>query len=232
MSKPAYKLGVLMLNTRFPRHLGDIGHPGSFTVPVEFLTVPSATPGTVVSRQTIAPQVVQGFIEGAQRLIKRGCNVITTSCGFACAIHEELEQAIAVPFVSSALNLIPTLVKQYGWHTTLPVITYDGRILSKQHFGRFWSNNVVIQGIEGGHELYPVIKHDRPALNAQLAELDVLNSVGTVLDTYPSSKAIVFECTNLPPYRNAVEKRFGLPVYDIFSALDSVMPDLQLHNAR
>ena len=80
--------------------------------------------------------------------------------------------------------------------------------------------------------MYPVIKHDRPALNAQLAELDVLNSVGTVLDTYPSSKAIVFECTNLPPYRNAVEKRFGLPVYDIFSALDSVMPDLQLHNAR
>jgi hypothetical protein len=221
-----------MLNTHFPRPVGDIGHPDSFTIPVEFLTVPAATPDTVVSREAIAPHVIEGFIEGAQRLIEQGCNVITTSCGFACAIHDELELAIAVPFVSSALNMIPILVERYGWHTTLPVITYDGRILSKQHFGRFWSNNIVIQGIEEGQELYPVIKHDRPALNMPLAEHDVLSSVATVLRRYPSSKAIVFECTNLPPYRQAVEQRFGLPVYDIFSALASVMPELPLRNAK
>ncbi|WDH22898.1 aspartate/glutamate racemase family protein [Pseudomonas chlororaphis] len=232
MSMASHKLGVLMLNTRFPRPMGDIGHSGSFTCPVEFLTVPYATPGTVVSHEAIQPHVVQGFIEGAQSLIESGCTLITTSCGFACAIHDELERAIPVPFVSSALNLIPTLAKQYGWHTTLPVITYDGRVLSKRHFGRFWSNNVVIQGIEAGQELYSVIKNDCTVLNTQLAEQDVIDSVAMVLERYPSSKAIVFECTNLPPYRQAVEKRFGLPVYDIFSALDSVTPHLQLHTAR
>lgn len=220
MPQNAHKLGVLMLNTHFPRPLGDIGNPGSFAQLVEFLTVPSATPGTVVSRETIAAEVVQGFIDGAQILVERGCTMITTSCGFACAIHDELEHAIAVPFVSSALNQIPALIGQLGAHTPLPVITYDGRVLSKRHFGRFWSDNVVIQGIEDGQELYQVIQHDRPELNVQLAEQDVLNSVALVLERHPSSQAIVFECTNLPPYRQAVEKRFGLPVYDIFSALE------------
>ncbi|VXC27385.1 conserved hypothetical protein [Pseudomonas sp. 8Z] len=222
MPNNAHKLGVLMLNTHFPRPLGDIGNPGSFAQPVEFLTVPAATPGTVVSREAIAPQVVQGFIDGAQILVERGCELITTSCGFACAIHDELERAIAVPFVSSALNMIPALVGQLGADTPLPVITYDGRVLSKRHFGRFWADNVVIQGIENGQELYPVIKHDRPQLDAHLAEQDVLHSVAQVLEQHPGSQAIVFECTNLPPYRQAVEKRFGLPVYDIFSALASV----------
>ena len=153
-------------------------------------------------------------------LVERGCTMITTSCGFACAIHDELERAITVPFVSSALNQVPALIGQLGAHTPLPVITYDGRVLSKRHFGRFWSDNVVIQGIEDGQELYQVIQHDRPELNVQLAEQDVLNSVALVLERHPSSQAIVFECTDLPPYRQAVEKRFGLPVYDIFSALE------------
>lgn len=220
MSHDAYKVGVIMLNTRFPRPVGDIGNPASFAHPVEFEMVSSATINSVVTNSPISPDVVQGFKIAARSLVEKGCTVITTSCGFACSIHDELQSSIDVPLVSSSLNQVPALVKEFGWHVTLPVITFDSRILSKRHFGRFWSSNVVIQGIEDGKELHNVLKKDLQQLDLRQAEHDVLASVERVLSLHPSSKAVLLECTNLPPYRSAIERRFGLPVYDIFTAIN------------
>ena len=41
-------LGVLMLQTRFPRLPGDVGHAGSFAMPVRRRVVQGATPVRVV----------------------------------------------------------------------------------------------------------------------------------------------------------------------------------------
>jgi aspartate/glutamate racemase len=219
MSAVQFKLGVIMLNTRFHRPVGDIGNRASFSYPVDFITVSSATTTTVVTTAPIAQEVVKAFRDAALALVARGCTAITTSCGFACAIHDELERAIPVPLVSSSLNLVPSLVEQYGWHVALPVITYDSRILNKRHFGRFWSPNVVIEGIQEGKELHRVISDGLTELDLDKAEKDVIDAVGQALSRHPSSKAILLECTNLPPYRGAIEQKFGLPVYDVFSAL-------------
>ncbi|WP_349975698.1 hypothetical protein [Pseudomonas sp. WHRI 8519] len=222
MSQNGFKLGVVMLATRFPRPLGDIGNPESHGLPVEFLVAPAATTSSVVSAHAIPTDVVDSFIEAAKTLVDRGCHGITTSCGFACGIHDELQAALPVPIVSSSLNLVPHLASRFGTNTPLPVITYDSQVLSKYHFGRFWAPNVVVQGIEKSGELYTVIKGDKEILDASLAERGVLESVEKALSRYPTSKAILLECTNLPPYRQAIEKYFGLPVFDIFSALETL----------
>jgi Asp/Glu/hydantoin racemase len=213
-------LGVIMLNTRFPRPIGDIGNPLSFSCPVIHEVAKVATAAAVVTREQIHPEVIDGFVTVARNLVRRGASMITTSCGFACAIHDQLAESIDVPLVSSSLNLVPTLVRRYGSDSPLPVITFDGTVLSARHFGRFWAPNVVIQGIENGVELHSVIKNDRLALDQEKALEDVLTAVAQVLHKHPSAKAVLLECTNLPPYRTSIEQRFGLPVHDIFSALE------------
>jgi Asp/Glu/hydantoin racemase len=104
----------------------------------------------------------------------------------------------------------------------LLVLTFDGQVLSRSHFGRFWVDNLVIQGIEQGSELHPVIKHDRLLLDADRACADVLQAAAAALAQHPGCSAIVLECTNLPPYRQALMQRFGLPVFDVFSAIEHV----------
>ena len=214
-------LGIVMLHTRFPRPVGDIGNPASFNCPTLFETVPSATPGSVITPGNIAPAVVADMIAAARRLVARGATLITTSCGFVCSIHEHIAAAIEVPLVSSALNLVPVLAAEHG-DGPLLVLTFDGRVLSRRHFGRFWADNLVIQGIEQGSELHPVIKHDRLELDLNRACADVLEAAATALGQHPSCAAIVLECTNLPPYRQALMQRFGLPVFDVFSAIEPV----------
>ncbi|WP_407315915.1 aspartate/glutamate racemase family protein [Pseudomonas sp. nanlin1] len=218
-------LGVIKLHTHFPRPLGDIGHPGSFSGPVLFDTVASATPASVVTPGQIAAAVQADLIAAAQRLVAQGATLITTSCGFVCAVHDVLAGAIEVPLVSSALNLVPALSAELAPGKRLGVLTFDGRVLSPRHFGRFWADTVVIEGIEQGRELYPVIQQDLSTLDPQRAEADVLEAAERLLQRHPDCAALLLECTNLPPYGAALRARFALPLFDIFSALQRVRAD-------
>jgi hypothetical protein len=39
---------------------------------------------------------------------------------------------------------------------------------------------------------------------------------------HPDVGAILFECTNMPPYAHAVQAAVSLPIYHIFSLIDMV----------
>ena len=70
MPLPMPTLGLLMLQTRFPRPLGDIGHSGTFAFAVRQRVVHGATPAAVVRGCDAA--LLQPFIE-AGRLQRAFC---------------------------------------------------------------------------------------------------------------------------------------------------------------
>src|SRR5207253_8714949 len=81
-------LGVLMLDTRFTRFVGDIGNPDSYTDPVLFEVVRGATVDKVVPAK--APPLIDDFVAAGERLVARGASAITTGCGFLVLNQAEL----------------------------------------------------------------------------------------------------------------------------------------------
>jgi hypothetical protein len=51
----------------------------------------------------------------------------------------------------------------------------------------------------------------------------ILKKVKEALRETPNIKAILLECTELPPYADAIRKATGLPVYDAITNCDFVM---------
>ena len=102
-------LGVLMLQTQFPRPPGDVGHPASFRMPVRWQVVPGATPGRVVQQADAA--LLQPFIDAAWQLVDQGARAVTTSCGFLLRWQAELQAALPVPVWTSSLLVLPTLAR-------------------------------------------------------------------------------------------------------------------------
>ena len=82
-------LGVIKLDTRFPRLPGDIGNPETFDFPVLYQTVPGASPERVVVEQD--RELLQPFIDAGIRLVSEGATIITTSCGFLACFQNELQ---------------------------------------------------------------------------------------------------------------------------------------------
>src|SRR5438105_4421290 len=99
-ASPEGFLGVLMLDTRFPRIPGDIGNPGSFAIPVRHRVVVGASPQRVVREGDAA--LLQPFIDAAQQLIDEGALAITTSCGFLVQFQAAMQAALPVPVWTSS----------------------------------------------------------------------------------------------------------------------------------
>ena len=97
-------VGVLMLETRFPRIPGDIGNGATWPFPVLYKVVRGATARRVSDDvEGLLPQ----FLEAAAELVADGVDGITTNCGFLSLFQDRLAQHCAVPVAASALMQIP-----------------------------------------------------------------------------------------------------------------------------
>src|SRR6185312_14541193 len=122
-------LGILMLDTRFPRIEGDIGNPLSFDFPVIFRTLRGIGPDDAVAAHPDRPRVLAALKANAEALVAEGAVGLSTSCGFLALYQKDLEALSPVPVATSALLLIRTLKgKKVG------VITASATNLTPVHF--------------------------------------------------------------------------------------------------
>lgn len=218
---PAMKfLGLLMLDSHFPRPLGDIGHADTFGFAVRRRVVPGASPRRVVqerSRGLLAP-----FIATARALVDEGAGAIATSCGFLVLFQQELQAALPVPVWTSSLLKLAEMPGTPG------VITVDPASLSAEHLRAAGARpGTPVVGLEQGCSLQRTLLEDRPALDTKAARDDVLHAAQRLVQNHPEVDSIVLECTNLPPYADAVRAATGLPVHDIRSFLTERWAALQ-----
>jgi len=217
--RPAdFTLGVVMLETRFPRPPGDIGNPASFPFRTLYRTAPEARVATVVTADPPAEQVIQGVAREAARLAADGADLIATSCGFLAPAQDAIQRQIAVPVLSSSLVLLPGIRARHG-DGPIGVLTIDSRRLARHHYGPYYAPPIVVDGVESGQELHRVISEDRTELDEERAAEDVLDATARLLDRAPDVQAILFECTNFSPYRARVAAATGLPIYDLRTAI-------------
>src|SRR5947209_3989405 len=152
-------LGVLMLDTRFRRFVGDIGNPQSYREPVLFEVVRGATVDKVVPAK--APPLIDDFVAAGERLVARGASAITTGCGFLVLNQAELAARLPVPVATSALLLIPSLMKLLPAGKRLGVLTFSARDLTRAHFAAAGApEDTPVEGVAQGGVFQKLI-HDQ-----------------------------------------------------------------------
>ena len=66
-----------------------------------------------------------------------------------------------------------------------------------------------------------MIANDLPALDRRRAEDEIVRLVDGLCHD-GKVKALLLECTNLPPYKAALKARFDVEIFDILTLIDSV----------
>jgi hypothetical protein len=210
-------LGVVMLDTHFPRPPGDVGHPDAFGVPVRQHVVRGAWPGTIVQTAAglRAAGVAPAFVQAVQALEAEGARAITTSCGFLVLLQAELQAAARVPVRTSSLLQLPGLLAD---QPQVGVLTISAAALGPDHLlaagvpaDRL--GDVVVQGVDPAGEFATAILGNRDTLDMEKAGRDVVEAAVALRQREPSLRAVVLECTNLPPYRQAIEAATGLKTW-------------------
>lgn len=212
-------LGILMLEARFPRILGDMGNGATWPFPVLYRVVGGASPDKVVLKG--AAGLLPDFIAAAQDLVRLGAEAITTNCGFLSLFQRELAAAVGVPVATSSLMQVPWVQATLPPGQRVGLVTVSAGSLSPAHLeGAGVPLDTPVAGTENGEEFFRVlIKAEKDDMDIDLAARDVVNAALDLVARHPEVGAIVLECTNMPPYAAAVQAATGLPVHDIYSMI-------------
>ena len=214
---PVATLGVVMLDTCFPRPRGDIGSALTFTLPVNQRVVRSVWPAKVVQSAAglRAGRVVPAFVSVVRALEREGARAITTSCGFLVLLQKELQAAVKVPVITSSLMLLPRLLKVQA---RVGVLTISARSLGSDYLRaagvpRERLGDVVVQGVDPAGEFATRILGNQSEMDVDKARDDVVAAALALKARDPTLTDVVLECTNMPPYRAAVEAATGLKTW-------------------
>ena len=213
-------IGILMLETRFPRMSGDVGNATTWNFPVLYKTVKGATPDSVVRKAD--RNLLEPFVKGAQELESEGVGAITTSCGFLALFQQEM--AVAVPVFTSSLMQVPLVSSMLKPSQKVGIITIHSESLAQEHLASVGADRVphIVVGTETEEEFSRAILGDEAELDVEKSRQELVKVARILKRDHPEVGAIVLECTNMPPYAAAIQEDVELPVFDITNLVDMV----------
>ena len=213
-------IGILMLDTAFPRLPGDIGNPASFSESPRYQYVSGASVQEVVSDRPLSGPVLERFQNAALELENDGATVIGTSCGFLGRVQHEIERNLRVPFLSSSLMLIPLLRRMFGSETIIGILTFDDSKLGPEHFAGVCDSFITVHGLPPSSSYRQAIASDAENIDPELARLETIDVATRCVEQQPDTTLFLIECTNLSPWKNQIRSQFRLPVFDLVDALE------------
>lgn len=206
-------LGILSLDTAFPRIRGDLGCADTFSFPVRHVVIPGAHVDAIVHGRRdawLAP-----FIDAGRELAREGCIGIATTCGFLVRWQSAFARACPVPVLTSSLLQLPLVQATLPAGKRVGVVTYSADDLDSDALQAAGAApDTPIVGVDPDGYFAQTIRHGSASLDRRRMEGDTVAAARHLMEAHPDLGAIVLECANMPPYAKAVGRATGLPVFD------------------
>ena len=210
------RVGILMLETRFPRIPGDMGNAETWPFPVLYKIVPGASPRRVVCEK--AEGLLDEFLAAAAELVRLGADGITTTCGFLSLYQREIAAHVGVPVATSSLMQIPFIERVLPPGKRVGVLTVSAANLTEEHLRAAGADpETPVIGTDGGSEFSRVMINDEERLDIAAAERDILAAGQALVTCHSDVGAVLPECTHMVPYARALSERLRLPVFSIYT---------------
>ncbi|HET9045584.1 MAG TPA: aspartate/glutamate racemase family protein [Casimicrobiaceae bacterium] len=210
-------LGILALETSFPRIAGDVGCAATFAFPVRIAVVKGASVDAVVHRAR--ELLLSDFIDAGRMLAAHGCLGIVTTCGFLARWQRELADAIPVPVMTSALLTAPLVERTLPRGRRVGIVTYSDADLTRDVLAGVGLDAATpVAGVGKDSYFARTIRDGATTLDTARMAADTVAAARVLVDAHSDVGAIVLECANMPPYARAVRAATGLAVHDAAQA--------------
>ena len=210
---------MIRLDYDYPPAPGDIDSPESYSYDVFYKVVPGLT-FTMCQAGKMTPEVEKNFIEAVEYLDKeKNVSGITGDCGFMMWFQALARQHTHKPVFMSSLAQLPAVTCAYAAHERIIIMTANGKTLEpmrdliRDECGvDTQAKRYIIVGAADVPGFEAVALGEK--VNVKKVEPGMVKLAKDTLAKYPNATAFLMECTELPPYSDALRAATGLPVYD------------------
>lgn len=211
-------IGILMMDTKFPRIPGDPGNAATFDFPVCYKVVRDVFQGDRIPRD--ADEILlKAFCKAARELEKDGCRAITTCCGFLAGFQRELADAVDIPVFTTALTLIPMIASMIGRKKQIGIFSERAQFMTDSLFEKSgWSSrdyNICVSDLPEQSEFNELIIYNHESGDPDKIRESIRQMTKEHMEKYPDTGAIVLECQNFAPFGDVIAKESGVPVFGL-----------------
>lgn len=214
-------LGILMLDMKAPCIPGNVGNANSYDFPVRYKVLKNIPCDWWSDQEGASHSRLKIFIEKARELEQEGVRAITTGCGFFSVFQNEAARYLKIPLFSSPLLLVPMVSRMIGRNKRIGIIASGLEIKNEkflQSAGITSTIPIAIGTLEGCVEFNLVHNLEKKLeMNVKKIEQEVITVVKKLIRDFPDIGAVVFECSDIPPYSKVVSEAVNLPVFDFIS---------------
>lgn len=215
-------IGILLLDTSVPFIPGDVANATTYDFPVRFHKVPGFSVARAIGKD---PSIYDLLFEAALDLVGQGVRAVTGDCGFMALHQRRLARDLPVPVFLSSLLQIPFMLSIIGDNEKIGVITADSRSLDAALLAALKideAERLVIQGLENKAQFYRFAIEESGELDPALVEAEVIDAGRTLLGRDCAIRAVLLECSLLPPYAAALAEAIRLPVFDYITMINHI----------
>lgn len=203
---------------------GSVGNASTWTVPVRYKTVPGLTFTKLIAPEQDHSSVA---VQAAVELVSEGARMITAHCGFMIRYQDVVRAAVDVPVLLSPLLLIPLIVQMIPNGKAVGIITAKSSSLTMEVLrAAGWEGNcdrLAVTGLEDAPCFAAAFLTAGGDLDVSAVEKETVDAAVALLSNRPDIGALLFECSELPPYAAAVQRATGIPVFDFTSMVEFVI---------
>eukprot|EP00439_Symbiodinium_sp_Y106_P058761 s1853_g8.t1 len=220
-------LGVLRLDYNYPPAEGDIDHPGSYDYDVVFRVVPGFT-FEMAQAGKLSPEVEKEFIAAVKWLEDKGCSGITgDALTHICLVSPGSSMDVRI----RSPNTPADVLRIQGQVARVLILTANDDSLKPQKETACSSETLLsncgfdvddarfmIRGCQDVPGFDAVAKGEK--VDVDYVQPGIVYMVKELLKKNASIRAILLECTELPPYADALRHETKLPVFDAITNAD------------
>ena len=134
-----------------------------------------------------------------------------------------LADRLPIPIATSALIQVPCILSLLPPSKSIGILTYDDRRLNTKHLEKLSVpasafSRIHIRGAPADGHLRGVITGRKPYVHADIRD-ELTRTAKALVTDNPKIGAIVLECTQMPPFAQAIQEALGngVVVYDVYT---------------
>lgn len=219
-------IGILMLDMKAPLIPGNVGNASTYHFPVRYKVLEGIPSDWWCDAEGASLKRQEKFIKTALELEREGVRAITTGCGFFAKYQKAASEALSVPLFNSPLLLVPMVSRMIGKNKRVGIISAGANYLKGpflENVGIDESIPIAVDGLDEKEEFTKVhVTQEKDTIDAKKMEVEVVDVAKRVVQNHPDVGAIVFECSDLPPYAAATQEAVKLPIFDFITLINMV----------
>ena len=218
-----FPVGIVYIDeVNYPMVPGNVNNGFTYRFPVMLKPVPDLDPEMLFAND---PSIGQKVIGLAQEMIERdGIRVLSSGCGFFGNYQKEVADALDIPVGLSPMIMVPWIQTLLKSSQKIGVLSANGEAIEHnenlfRQCGIQNTDSMIFKGLRYEPH-FSAIPQQRGFFDNNGVRDDVVKKALEILEENENVGAILLECSDMPPYANAVQMATGLPVFDFITLIN------------